>query len=242
MNSDGNACLILRKSGTRMLLSKTLLTSWVALNAAVIFFCGLAHGEYDIDTVLGKMETAYDEVKDYQAEVELKIYDRAGSVKIERFIYTFKKPKWIRLDFLSPHPGMILVYPDKNGKVLVIPSGLLRMVRFHLALDNSLLREPSGQRIDQTDMGLLIKNMRHSLTDRCRGAPSISEDEDAVQIEVLAEDHFREGVETRYRFLISKKLWLPMEVDESTLVGVLERKISFRNLRVNIGVSDSLFQ
>ncbi len=242
MNSDELARPILRMSETGMLVPKTLLRSWLALNAVLIFLCSPAHAEYDVDALLGKMEAAYEEVKDYQAEVEVNVYDRSGSVEVERFVYTFKKPKWIRLDFLSPHPGMILVYPDKNGKVLVIPSGLLRTIRFHLALDNSLIRVPSGQRIDQTDMGLLIKNIRHSLTDRHRGTPSISEEEDTVQIEVLAADHFREGLETRYRFLISKKLWLPVEVDESTLVGVLKRKIFFRNLRVNIGVSDSLFQ
>ena len=135
-----------------------------------------------------------------------------------------------------------MVYPDRNGKVLVKPQGLLSIFTFHLELDDPRLGSPSEQRLNQTDLGLLIKNMRHSVTDQRRGPISISEGKDTIQIQVLADDHFREGVETRYGFLISKELWLPIEVDESTADGVQEGRIIFRKLRTNINVPDSLFQ
>jgi outer membrane lipoprotein-sorting protein len=196
----------------------------------------------DVETVLKKMEAVYDEVKDYKTEVETIIFEKDGSFKTEKSVYTFKKPKWIRLDFVSPHPGMIMVYPDRDGKVLVKPGGLLSKLRFHLMLDDPLLETPSGQRMNQTDLGLLIKNIRHSVTDQRRGPVSISEDKDTIQIQVLADDHFREGVETRYRFLISKELWLPVEVGRSTTNDVQDGRIIFRNLRTNINVSDDLFQ
>ena len=109
-------------------------------------------------------------------------------------------------------------------------------------LDDPLLETPFGQRMDQTDLGLLIKNIRHSVTDQRRGPVSLSEDKETVQIRVLADDHFREGVETRYQFLISKQLGLPVEVGVSTADGVQEGRIIFRNLRTNINVPDDLFQ
>ena len=164
------------------------------------------------------MEAAYDEVKDYQTEVETILFKEDGSFKTEKSLYTFKKPKWIRLDFVSPHPGMILVYPDRNGKVLMKPQGLFH-VDVSSELDDPLLQSPSGQRMDQTDLGLLIKNIRHSVTDQRRGPVSLSEDKNTIQIQVLADDHFREGVETRYQFLISKELRLPVEVDQSTTMA-----------------------
>jgi outer membrane lipoprotein-sorting protein len=201
-----------------------------------------AASQDDVKTVLKKMEAAYDEVKDYQTEVEIIYFKKDGSIKTEMSLYTFKKPKWIRLDFVSPHPGIIMVYPDRNGKVLVKPQGLLSVLTFHLMLDDPLLETPSGQRMDQTDLGLLIKNIRHSVTDQRRGPVSISEDKDTIQIQVLADDHFREGVETRYQFLISKELWLPVEVGDSTISGIQEWRIIFRNLRTNINVPDDLFQ
>jgi len=80
------------------------------------------------------------------------------------------------------------------------------------------------------------------VTDQRRGPISISEDSNTITIQVLAGDHFREGVETRYQFLIRKELWLPMEVGAFTKNGAPEWKIIFRNLRTNINVPIALFQ
>jgi len=233
---------IITVNPTSKCLSRFFFASLTVLVACLIIFSAVVHGGYDVETVLKKMEAAYEEVKDYQTEVEVTIYNKDGSFKTEKSLYTFKKPKWIRLDLVSSHPRMILVYPDRNGKVLMRLPGLLPVLTFHLMLDDPLLETPSGQRIDQTDLGLLIKNIRHSLTDQRRGPVSISEDKDTIQIQVLANDHFREGVETTYQFLIGKELWLPVEVARSTPIGLQEGRIIFRNLRININVPDSLFQ
>jgi outer membrane lipoprotein-sorting protein len=165
-----------------------------------------------------------------------------GSSETEKFLYSFKRPKWIRIDFESPHAGMILVYPDKNGKVAVQPAGLAHFLKLHLAPDNRLLKGSSGQRIDQTDLGLLIRNIRHSLTDERRGRAEIADENGYARIRVLAVNHFREDIVTLYQFFIDKKLWLPAIVEEFTPDGSLERSISFGDLRINNGLSDSFFQ
>jgi len=194
------------------------------------------------EALLRKMETAYAQVNDYRTEVELRTYKRDGSFETEKFLYTFKKPKWIRIDFQSPHAGMILVYPDKNGKVAVQPSGLAHLLKFHLAPDSRLLKGSSGQRIDQTDLGLLIRNISHSLTDQSRGPAELAENNGYVRVRVLAADHFHEDVITLYQFFIDKKLWLPAAVEEFTPDGRLERSITFGDLRINNGTPDSFFQ
>jgi len=196
----------------------------------------------DGQRIVKKMATAYDAVEDYQAEVETVFFAADGSFTTQKSWYTFRKPHWIRLDFVSPHPGMVIIYPDRNGKVLMRPQGLLSIFTFHLELDDPLLENPAAQRLNQTDLGLLIENIRHSVTEQRRGPLSISEDNDTIRIKVLADDHFRNGVETRYEFLISKELWLPVAVDESTAAGVQERKIFFRNLRTNINVPEGRFR
>lgn len=105
------------------------------------------------NTLLKKMEAAYARIEDYQTNVEVKNYKSDGSSETQKFLYTFKKPKWVRIDFESPHSGMILIYPDKNGKVRVEPPGLAHIFKFDLSPENPLLRTPSGQRIDQTNLG-----------------------------------------------------------------------------------------
>jgi outer membrane lipoprotein-sorting protein len=184
-----------------------------------------------------KMESAYAQVNDYQANLEVRTYREDGSFETKKFLYTFKKPKWIRLDFESPYSGMILIYPDPDGNAVV-----RYFFTLHLSPDNPFLQAASGQRINQTDLGLLVRNIAHSLTDRRRGPVEVAEDPGDVRIQVLADDHFREGVVTRYQFLIDKKMWLPEQVEESTPDGVLERTIFFRNLKTNIGIADTFFQ
>ncbi len=207
-----------------------------------LFTCSSDWIALDSESLLNKMEAAYAAVKDYQVDVEVRVYRRDTSFQTKRFLYTFKKPTWIRLDFELPHPGMVLVYPDKNGKVVIRPSGWTRFFKPHLSPDSFLLKDSSGQRVDQTDIGLLIRNISHSLTDQRRGPVEVSEDDGRIELRALADDHFRKGVVTRYRFFIDKELWLPAGVEELTPDSIYKRTVTFRNLRVNTGVSDSFFQ
>ena len=75
-----------------------------------------------------------------------------------------------------------------------------------------------------------------------RGPLEISEDNQYIKITVLAENHFRKGKVTKYRFTIDRNTLFPVEIDEWTPEGVLERKITFRELVINTGVSDSFFR
>ncbi len=105
---------------------------------------------------------------------------RVRSAETERFLYTYRKPDHIRIDMESPYAGMVLIYPGEDGKVTVKPGGLFGFLKLHLSPDSSLLNTSKGQRIDQTDMGLLINNIDHSLTDRRHGEVRVSEQDDQV--------------------------------------------------------------
>ncbi len=196
----------------------------------------------NIQDLLKNMASAYAEVIDYQAKMEIRTYNTGNSFKAQKFRYTFKKPKRIRIDLESPRSGTVLVYPDHKGKVGIRPSGWARFFKFSLAPDSFLLKVSSGQPIDQTDMGLLIGNISKSVTHERHGRPELEDEGKYIRIHVLADNHFREGARTRYQFLIDKMKWLPVEVSESTPEGVLERQVFFRDLKVNIGVKDSFFQ
>jgi outer membrane lipoprotein-sorting protein len=225
------------------LQERHMISSRAFLTIALLLLAGLmpsglfAWNSSDTATLLKKMEAAHAQVNDYQASVEVKTYQRDGSFETMKFLYTFQKPGWIRLDFESPHEGLTLVYPDKNGEVVV-----RYFFTIHLAPDNRFLQSSSGQRIYQTDLGLLIRNISRSLTGQRRGPAEVTENGRDIHIRVLADDHFRGGVVTLYRFVIDKKLWLPVEVDESTPDGILERTVVFRNLRLNINLPSHFFK
>lgn len=209
---------------------------------SVPFSCMGAIQAVDTATAVANMQAAWAQVSDYRVRMVIRTYGLDGSSGVQIFYYTFKKPNRIRLDFIEPHQGMILIFPDKEGKVFVRPAGLARLFRFHLQPDSRRLLVSAGQRIDQTDLGLLITNIARSLTDWRRGPALTTETDGLLTIQVAATDHFRPHVVTLYKFSIDRNLWLPREVEESTLEGRLERTIAFCDLEVNIGVADAVFQ
>ena len=196
----------------------------------------------DLESILQRMEASYATVTDYQSRVEVTSAEQDGTLTTEKFLYTFKRPKQVRIDFERPHAGMVVIYTNKDGKVRVRPWGVGGILELDLDPDSVLLRLRSGQRVDQTDLGLLIAEIRESVGEHRRGPVELSENEDSVEISVLADNHFREGVTTRYRFLINKPAWLPRQVQEFSPGGQLERRILFLDLRTNIGVPDSAFE
>lgn len=191
--------------------------------------------------ILAKMEANYARVSSYQTEMEVREYRQGKYLQSKRFLYTFKKPNQLRIDMQYPQPGTVLVYPDKLGKVTLRPGGWTGFVTLHLAPDNSMLASGSGQRIDQSDFGLLLRNIRHSLTDQRRGEISLSEAEGRISIEVLAKDHFLPGVQTLYRFVFDSARGLPLEEHESTAKGVPKKVTTFGKLKTSISISEDFF-
>jgi len=223
--------------------------SWLYVSIYVFVFLAFTNSinpasamVLNAESIVKKMEAAYAEVNDYEMMVEVRGPESEGSGKTESFIYTFKRPHAIHIEYESPHKGAILIYPHKDGHVLVRPWKWMPFFQFHLKPDSVFLKASSGQRIDQTDMGLLIQNIAKSVKQGQHGEVSITEKGGQIHLRVLADNHFRENEKTLYRFLIDKALWLPTTIQESTPDGIVERTITFYNLRVNIGVSDSLFQ
>lgn len=190
--------------------------------------------------IVPMMEAAYAGVTDYRAEMEVREFGNGSRCKIEKFLYTFKKPNLIRIDLHTPYPGTVLVYPDENGKVVVRRPGFPHRLALHLSPESHLLRSNGGQRIDQTDLGSLIANIGKSLSESLY--PAAVEENQHIRIELLGPDHFRGGVTTFYSFWIDKKLMLPVRVMESTPEGILRRTVVFRDLKVNTGVTLETFR
>jgi hypothetical protein len=167
----------------------------------------------DTQVLLKRMESAYEALKDYRVLVQVMLPAENAAKRTEEFIYTFKKPRQVRIDFQIPQPGTILIFPDEQGNVLVRPWGW-RFLDLRLAPDSLFLSIPSGQRIDQTDFGLLIRNVGRSMDGGRRGPLQILDEDQYVRIRVLADNHFREGKVTRNQFTIDKNTYFPAEIEE----------------------------
>lgn len=198
----------------------------------------------DTEALVSRMESVYRGLKDYQTHLVITGFGNDRSFEgVEKLTYSFKKPDRVRVDFDSPHKGMTIVYPDKAGRVVVRMSKWLPFnFNVHLDPGSPLVEISPGQRINQTDIGLLIRNIGHSLTDMYLGDLDVSEGPKTIVIRTLADNPFKRGTPTRYTFTIDKGYWLPVGVEESTADGVLKRRVVYENLRLNMGMSDSFFR
>ncbi len=224
-----------------LLPAVTFLVMFASVAPALPAGTSSADGER-IAEIVGKMKAAYGQVNGYETDVQDDEYRHGHLSEEMRFRYVFKKPDHVRIDMETPHRGTVLVYPDKTGKVTVRPGGWAGFFKLSVSPGSAILKNDSGQSINQTDMGLLIDNIAHSVTDRRHGEIQLSERDGRVIIEVLAEDHFHAGMLTLYHFHIDKTLWLPVEVEEFTRDNVIKRKVIFHNLRPLTEIPDSLFR
>ncbi|MXN77584.1 DUF1571 domain-containing protein [Burkholderia sp. 4701] len=74
--------------------------------------------------------------------------------------YAYRKPGYIRMDFVSPHHGAVLIYDPASGKVRLRPFGAHVPPALSLSPANPLVRDASGHRVDQSDVGELLRNVR----------------------------------------------------------------------------------
>lgn len=195
-----------------------------------------------------RLEAAWAEVRDYRALLVTTAREHEGPPQRATARYWFQKPNRLRLEFVSPHPGLVLVYPYRpqghhgEGKARVQPGGLLKFLRITLDPGSARLAVAPGQRLDQTDLGLLVRNIARSLAAEARSAPVLRESRENLVAVVEAEAHFLPGVAARYEFRIDRGLWLPVGVREEISERGWVREVAFEGLEVNPGLPESLFR
>lgn len=98
----------------------------------------------------------FEHIESYQVKIVSKSAQGDNSV----IHYSYRKPGYVRMDFTEPHPGAVLVYNPISGTVRLWPFGLHQFPVLNLSPANSLIRDQKGHRVDQSDVGTLLRNIR----------------------------------------------------------------------------------
>src|SRR5512135_557968 len=77
----------------------------------------------------------------------------------EHLRYYFKKPGFVRMDFIQPHAGAVMIYSPDTQRVRLWPFGMKNFPELNLSPANSIIRSLSGMRIDHSDVGTLFENI-----------------------------------------------------------------------------------
>lgn len=106
------------------------------------------------DPLAGAIEH-YRTVESYRVTIRSTHADGAEHIR-----YYYKKPGFVRMEFIRPHNGAVLVYSPLTQRVRLWPFGAGRFPEFNLSPGNPLIRSSRGQRVDRSDVGTLFENVR----------------------------------------------------------------------------------
>jgi outer membrane lipoprotein-sorting protein len=84
-----------------------------------------------------------------------------GSGGEEIIRYSYRAPGYVRMDMESPYRGAVLIYRPDTGKVQLWPFGSPgKRAGISLRPTNRMVRSSHGHRVDQSDVGTLLRNVQ----------------------------------------------------------------------------------
>jgi outer membrane lipoprotein-sorting protein len=201
----------------------------------------VARAENRVFEAAQKMENSYQQIKSYSSAVE-QIYF-ANKEKDERyfFAYYFKKPNKIRVDFLHPHSGLSVFYRKGEEEALIRPFPSLPLLKFRVSIENSLLKTPTGQRLNQTDMEYFIGFLFRNLAAVPQKDHQFQEEKDQVCFLFWAKDYVQGGEPEKYRIFLSRRNWFPVRIERYSPQGAPIEFSTIQNYVFNRPLSNSLF-
>jgi outer membrane lipoprotein-sorting protein len=179
----------------------------------------------------------YREVKSY--EVTLR---SSGGEQLDIIRYAYKRPGFVRMDFVQPHEGAVLIYSPVTKKVRLWPFGT-KLFSLALSPDNSLVRSPTGQRVDRSDIGALLHHVKAlqgngntaAVGEELVGARS------ALHVVVSGTGNFAVGNVHRYDLWLDATTRLPLKVASRDVNDDIIETVLMDDLRINVEMPDSVF-
>lgn len=181
---------------------------------------------------LSDAQERFDTLHGYQ--VTLRSTDAAGGREVIR--YFFRKPGWVRMEFERPHRGAVLVYAPDTGRVRLWPFGPGHWPELDLAPDSPLLRNPQGHRVDRSDVGALLANIRAL---RARGGASTPGDTELAGRPATVQDITgpaggTPGAVHRYRLWLAQDTGFPLRVDSFGADGRLIESVDMSDAQIDV--------
>ena len=153
--------------------------------------------------------------------------------------YAFKRPGFVRMEFIRPHPGAVLVYSPVTRRVRLWPFGAGRFPELGLGPNNPLIRGPGGQSVDRSDIGALYENVRLLLE---AGEGEVREAERGVVHLVVTGAAAADvaGVH-RYELWLDPATRFPLRVKSRDRQGAVIETVVIEDLEINVPLADAVF-
>jgi outer membrane lipoprotein-sorting protein len=167
-----------------------------------------------------------------------------GGGSAETIKYAFKRPGFVRMEFVNPHKGAILVYDPVKKKARLRPFGFVKPLVMTLEPDNSLITSSRGHRVDASDTGAFlatVKKLAEKGKSRVIGRERIDARE-ALLVEVEGkEGETVAGGVHRYLLWLDVRTNLPLKTQAFGSHGEMVEEVTMDDLEINVDLPDSFF-
>jgi outer membrane lipoprotein-sorting protein len=158
--------------------------------------------------------------------------------------YAYRKPGLVRIEFVTPHRGAVLIYDPDSGAAKLWPFGYRRLPALSLSPSNPLIQSPTGQRVDRSDVGVLYRNVQAL---QARGATEVVGVEDmgpreAVHVEVRGNDGCAVGAVAGYRLWLDRDSGFPLKVVSIDGTGRVIETVEMTELRIAPDFPEDFFR
>ena len=213
----------------------------LAVILALILSCLPARPGHSEQDPLARAEAAFKALTTYTAT--LRSYDQGADEYTQTIRFFYKKPGFIRMEFISPHKGALLAYSPDSGKARLRPFGLIKPLILTLSPENRLIRSPQGHTVDRSHLGALIESAR--MIEGSGGLIALGNEEIngrmALKVEVKAREGFEvEGV-NRHLLWLDSEIHLPIKAEGYDAEGRFIEGVLIDDLVVGVPISNSLF-
>ena len=178
------------------------------------------------------------------ASYRVTIHSRSdGSAEI--FRYFFKRPGFVRMEFIQPHKGAVLVYNPVKREAKLKPFGFINPLVLTLNPDNPLITSARGHRVDASDIGALLETARMlRAKGKSRTMGAVAEG-GRKRILVAIEGNDSEvvaGSVHRCLLWLDARTFLPVRAITYEENGALVEDVRLDGMEVNIPLPDGLFE
>ncbi len=188
---------------------------------------------------LAEAEARFRALATYQVTLQSTAAD--GERQIIR--YSYRKPGWVRMEFVQPHRGLVLIYDPLVRKVRLWPFGPNRAPAFSFGPDNPLVRSRSGQRVDRSDIGVLLANL---MALRASGSMMPLGDAElaarpALGFEIAGGMGATVAGVHRYRVWLARDSLFPLKVESFDAGGNLIEAVDMTNVEIDVPFPERFF-
>jgi outer membrane lipoprotein-sorting protein len=193
-------------------------------------------------SVFQEMASQFEKVQSLTSDVNVLYFGYEGrEITTYKLRYYYKKPNKFRVEFIGPFKGVTVFYRSGEDSLTVKPVSFLPG-SLRLSIDNSLVKTPSGQRIDQTDWRYFLQFIEKNADLIQNRDSTVTELGDQLLLSFFAMDHVESKDLEKYVILVSKETLLPLCVERFDLE---ERPIDitvFKKQVTNTNLEDEFFE